>query len=72
MKVSELLRRLNTYYKPDDELCVMYWDKPCLESELSTESWSAICAEFDDWEEAGAEISEWIAEAVNEYRNDVE
>lgn len=32
MKVKDLIDRLQSYYKPDDELFVEYWDKETVES----------------------------------------
>ena len=59
-------------YSPDDELCILYWDKEQFDYRddehevLTTEKWAEICKEFDEWEDAGHSVSEWIADAVIE------
>jgi hypothetical protein len=71
VKVSELLKQLGEL-NPNDDICVLYWEKPSYdyddddENVLTAEAWAEICAEFDDWEDAGTELSEWIADAVIE------
>lgn len=69
MKVKNLIATLQDY-EPDAEIIVLWWDKPeeSLEGDnLSDENWHKICTEFDEWGEAGADISEWIATAISEY-----
>lgn len=71
MKVSELLKQLGEL-NPNDDICALYWEKPSYdyddddENVLTAEAWAEICTEFDDWEDAGTELSEWIADAVIE------
>ena len=71
MKVSELIRQLNQL-NPNDDICALYWEKPSYdyddddENVLTTEAWAEICHEFDEWDDAGVELSEWIADAVIE------
>jgi hypothetical protein len=72
MKVKDLLEALSQY-EPDKDICVLWWDKetydytPESEEQLSSEAWARICKEFDEWEEAGLDESQWIADAVIEY-----
>ena len=33
---------------------------------LTDEAWTEICKEFDEWDDAGNDVSEWIADAVVE------
>lgn len=72
MKVKDLLEVLSKY-EPDEEICVLWWDKetydynPLEEEHLSDEAWARICKEFDEWDEAGLDVSQWIADAVIEY-----
>jgi hypothetical protein len=72
MKVSELIHVLQTQNKPDDEILVLWWEKHHFDYEeydelkLTDEAWMQISKEFDQWDEAGQEISEWIADAVSE------
>lgn len=71
MKVSELLTQLQAL-DPSDDICVLYWEKSSYdyddddETVLTQEAWVEICKEFDEWEDAGTELSEWIADAVIE------
>jgi hypothetical protein len=71
MKVKTLLEMLSRY-SPEDELCVLYWDKEQFDYRddehevLTTEKWAEISKEFDEWEDAGHQVSEWIADAVIE------
>ena len=62
-------------YSPEEELCVLYWDKEQFDYRddehevLTTEAWAEICKEFDEYfmhEGAGHHVSEWIADAVIE------
>ena len=71
MKVKTLLEMLSRY-SPEDELCVLYWDKPQYDFEedediaLTSEAWEKVCKEFDQWENAGHEVTAWISDAVFE------
>jgi hypothetical protein len=65
MKIKTLLEMLNRY-SPEDELCVLYWDRDNFDyEELTVSAWSEICKEFDEWEDAGLDVSEWLSEAVS-------
>ena len=71
MKVKTLLEMLSRH-SPEEELCVLYWDKEQFDYRddeheiLTTEAWAEICKEFDEWEDAGHASGEWIADAVIE------
>ena len=71
MKVKTLLEMLGRH-NPEEELCVLYWDKEQFDYRddehevLTTEAWAEICKEFDEWEDAGHASGEWIADAVIE------
>jgi len=58
--------------KDDDDICVLLWEKSLYDYDdddemvLTAEAWAEICAEFDDWLEAGMFVSEWIADSVIE------
>ena len=71
MKVKTLLEMLSRH-SPEEELCVLYWDKEQFDYRddehevLTTEAWAEICKEFDEWADAGHHVSEWIADAVIE------
>ena len=71
MKVKTLLEMLGRH-SPEEELCVLYWDKEQFDYRddehevLTTEAWAEICKEFDEWEDAGHASGEWIADAVIE------
>jgi hypothetical protein len=69
--IKQIIEMLSRYH-PDDELCILYWDKEQFDYRddehevLTTEKWAEICKEFDGWEDAGHSVSEWIADAVIE------
>lgn len=71
MKVGKLIEALGKY-QADEDICVLWWDKetydynPLEEEHLSKEAWAEICREFHEWDEAGLEVSQWIADAVIE------
>ena len=71
MIVKQIIEMLS-HHHPDDELCVLYWDKEQFDYRddeheiLTTQAWAEICKEFDEWEDAGHSVSEWIADAVIE------
>ena len=74
MKVSALLKQLNDL-NPNDEICVLYWIKEAYdysdveEEEITLEALAEICKEFDEWDDAGHDVSQWIADAVIEKTN---
>ena len=71
MKVKTLLEMLSRY-SPEDELCVLYWDKEQYDFNededvaLTPEAWEKVCKEFDEWDNAGQELTAWISDAVFE------
>jgi len=71
VKVSELMKQLGEL-KPDDDIIALWWEKPSFdydpedEVQLTDSAWQEICREFNEWEDAGNDISEWIADAVIE------
>jgi len=70
MKVSLLIDLIK--HNPDDDIMVLWWEKesfdylPDEEVTLTKEAWLEICNEFDQWNDAGNDVSEWIADAVIE------
>lgn len=65
MKVKDLIETLQKGYKETDDICVLWWDKFCsADDEMSDEDWAKVCKEFDEWDNAGQDINDWIAEAV--------
>lgn len=70
MKVKQIMEMLSRY-SPEDELVVLWWDKPQFDNldglDLSHESWDRICKEFDEWEDAGSEVNQWILDASIDY-----
>ncbi len=66
MKVENLIKVLQENLKPTDDICVLWWEKPDYEEDLSDEVWEEVCSQFDAWEDAGVDISEWIADAIIE------
>lgn len=67
MKVSHL-RSLVEGMNPDDELMVLFWEKPEVfwddELELTNEGWLKIVEEFEGWDGADQDICNWLADAV--------
>lgn len=70
VKAKEAIEILSRY-SPEDELCILWWDKPQFdnldEMTLTDEGWGKICKEFDAWDNAGQEVTEWINDATFEH-----
>ncbi len=69
MRVSQL-KEIIASYNDDDELIVLLWDKPeMVDSDytLSTESWSNIVRECEEWDGADQNVCDWLADAIVEY-----
>lgn len=72
MKVSKVIEALQKL-SPDDEILVLWWEKPFFEFAeedelvLTDEAWSEISKEFDAWGNAGRDIDEWLTDAVLEH-----
>lgn len=75
MRVADLIAMLSRY-SPDTQVCALYWDKELFdydkedETHLTDEAWGRICREFDETEELGASVTEWIRDAALEYSSD--
>jgi hypothetical protein len=71
MKVKDLLKSMNEL-DPEDDVCALFWIKPHYEFlgedelKLTDEGWAEVCKEFDEWDNAGQDVTEWIADAVIE------
>ena len=73
MKVSQL-RHLVEGMNPDDELMVLFWEKPEIEDfdmTLTKEGWAQIVKEFEEWDGADRDICEWLGDAVIEHSTEV-
>jgi hypothetical protein len=70
MKVSKAIEMLSRY-SPEQEVCILWWDKPQFENydglELTDAGWEKICKEFDEWENAGNDVNQWIMDAGLDY-----
>jgi len=71
MRVKELLKMLEAY-EPEEELCVLYWDKEQYNFideplTLTDGAWSKVVKEFDQWDDAGAGVTQWISDACIEH-----
>ena len=59
MKIKDAVRMLNEYYKPDDELFIVWWDKDSAQSitseTLSDEDWAYIM-DYLDSEDGGGDL----------------
>jgi hypothetical protein len=70
MKIKQVIDMLSRY-SPEDELCILWWDKPQFDNldglVLDDEAWARICKEFDEWENAGADVNQWILDASIDY-----
>jgi hypothetical protein len=73
MKVKDLIKALQETTNPDDEILVLWWEKQNFdfpedyELKLTDEGWLKISQEFDEWDNAGEQIGEWIADASVEH-----
>lgn len=66
MKVSEIITLLQTM-KPDDNICILWWERDTFddtEEPITDECWNKVCDDFDNWDDAGANITDWVADAV--------
>lgn len=55
MKAKDLIDRIQSNYKPDDQLFVEYWDKECVEGygtsrKLSEDEWASAVEELENGE----------------------
>jgi len=68
MKVSKLIKILQDSTQPDDDICALFWTKDNfgIEEGSALETWRKVCQEFDEWEDAGFQSGDWIADAIND------
>jgi hypothetical protein len=70
VKIKQVIDMLSRY-SPEDELCILWWDKPQFDNldglVLDDEAWARICKEFDEWDDAGADVNQWILDASIDY-----
>jgi hypothetical protein len=66
MKAKQAIEMLSKY-SPEDEVCILWWDKPQFENydglTLTDAGWSEICKQFDEWEDAGSDVNQWVVDA---------
>ena len=73
MKVQKIIKWLQDL-DPDSDIACLWWTKPSFfeddwdGEEVSNQMWADICQEFDDWDNAGADINDWIADAIIEHK----
>ena len=66
MKASDLIKKLQELPE-GSEVCALWWTQETFDDAyqpITDTQWSKVCAEFDDWDDAGHNISEWISDAV--------
>lgn len=52
---------------PDTEICALWWERETFDDPndpITDECWTKVGKEFDNWDDAGANITDWIADAV--------
>jgi len=76
MKVSDVIKMMETNYKPDDELVILWWDREWVENSLDPtildeEEWNEAIALADgavgESEHLQSRIGDVITDVVNEY-----
>lgn len=70
MKVSQLIKVFNELDQ-DTEVCVLWWERETFDDPdepVTDECWTNVCNDFDNWDDAGADISEWVANAICDYK----
>jgi hypothetical protein len=73
MKVQKIINWLQDL-DPDSDIACLWWTKPSFfeddwdGEEVSNQMWADICQEFDDWDNAGTDINDWIADAIIEHK----
>ena len=66
MKVSQLIDIMNTL-PSDTEICALWWERETFDDvnePITDECWTKVCNDFDNWDDAGANITDWVADAV--------
>lgn len=74
MKTSDLIKILQELPE-DSQLCALWWTKDTFEDfdePISPLLWTQVCDEFDAWDNADGEISQWIHSAIIDNKNDSE
>lgn len=75
MKISQIIERFQEDLDNfgDAEVIVIWWEKRNFdyadddELILTDEAWRKVSDEFDSWDNAGTDITEWISDAVSEH-----
>jgi hypothetical protein len=74
MKIKDAVRMLNEYYKPDDELFIVWWDKDSAQSitseTLSNEDWTYIM-DYLDTEDGGGDLFVPVHVSIQEAHNEL-
>ena len=76
MKVSDVIRTLQEFHNPDEEVVIVWWDRQCFAfgstDELPTmEQWNEAVRRFDDQDGFGEYISSQCHDEVMSYVDDV-
>lgn len=74
MKVSEVIKMLETNYNPDEEIVALWWDKECVgnlgETEVSDEAMAYADEQLGESELTLERIGDIIAVAIEQYEKD--
>jgi hypothetical protein len=66
MKALDLIKKLQELPE-GSEVCALWWTQETFDDAyqpITDDQWSKVCDQFDNWDNAGAEVSEWISDAV--------
>jgi hypothetical protein len=66
MKASELIKTMQEL-DPDAEVCALWWTQEQFDDgyqPITDHLWGKVVAEFENWESADTEVSQWISDAV--------
>jgi hypothetical protein len=72
MKVKDLIKIMNELPE-DTDICVLWWTKETFDFQedddlvLTNAGWEKVCDEFDNFDDAGNDLGEWISDAVMEH-----
>jgi len=66
MKALELIKAMQEL-DPDAEVCALWWTQETFDDSyqpITDYTWSKVVTEFENWGNAGSEVSEWLCNTV--------
>lgn len=66
MKVTRMIEFLNEM-NPNDDIAVLWWERQHFgdaDDPVPEEVWSLACDQFDEWDDAGNQLTEWLQDTI--------